>query len=87
MDACAATDFGWALGHLEDGKKVFRNGWNGKGIYLELQKPDENSKMTQPYIYIVTIDLKSDNPKAPRGLVPWFASQTDMLAKDWCLVL
>jgi hypothetical protein len=76
-------DFGWALRQLKEGKKVCRLGWNGKGIYIELQRPDEHSKMTQPYIYIVTTGLQSDNPNAPRGIVPWLASQTDMLAEDW----
>lgn len=76
-------DFGWALRQLKEGKKVCRLGWNGKGIYIELQQPDEHSKMTQPYIYIVTTGLQSDNPSAPRGIVPWLASQTDMLAEDW----
>lgn len=76
-------DFGWALRQLKEGRKVCRLGWNGKGIYIELQRPDEHSKMTQPYIYIVTTGLQSDNPNAPRGVVPWLASQTDMLAEDW----
>lgn len=76
-------DFGWALRQLKEGKKVCRLGWNGKGIYIELQRPDEHSKMTQPYIYIVTTGLQTDNPNAPRGVVPWLASQTDMLAEDW----
>ena len=76
-------DFGQALKALKDGKRVCRSGWNGKGIYIELQKPDEHSKMTLPYIYIVTTGLQSDNPDAPKGVVPWLASQTDMLAEDW----
>ena len=64
-------------------KKFARKGWNGKGIYIQMQVPDENSKMTLPYIYMVTNNLKSDNPDAPRGCVPWLASQTDMLCDDW----
>lgn len=79
-------DFGSAIRFLKEGKKVARKGWNGKGIYIELQRPDEHSKMTQPYIYIVTTGLQSDNPAAPRGVVPWLASQTDMLADDWVVV-
>lgn len=79
-------DFGMALELLKAGHKVARKGWNGKGIYLELQKPDEHSKMTLPYIYIVTTELVTDNPDAPKGVVPWFASQTDMLAEDWVKV-
>lgn len=78
--------FGEAIRHLKNGKKVARKGWNGKGIYIELQKPDEHSKMTLPYIYIVTNGLVTDNPNAPKGVVPWLASQTDMLAEDWVIV-
>ena len=79
-------DFGWALNALRKGKAVARKGWNGKGIYIKLQTPDVNSKMTLPYIYIVTNGLVTDNPNAPKGTVPWLASQTDMLAEDWEIV-
>lgn len=79
-------NFGEALKALKDGKAVARKGWNGKGIYIELQRPDEHSKMTLPYIYIVTTGLQSNNQAAPRGVVPWLASQTDMLAEDWNVV-
>ena len=68
------TDFGYALRKLKQGKRVYRNGWNGKGMWLELQMPDTHSKMSLPYIY-----MKTANDK----LVPWLASQTDMLATDW----
>ena len=78
--------FGEAISNLKRGKKVARKGWNGKGIYIEMQKPDEHSKMTLPYIYIVTNGLVTNNPDAPKGVVPWLASQTDMLAKDWKIV-
>jgi hypothetical protein len=65
---------GWAVKELDDGSRVRRAGWNGKGMWLELQRPDANSKMTLPYVYIST----------PQGdLVPWVCSQTDLLATDW----
>lgn len=76
-------DFGAAIVVLKAGGKVCRRGWNGKGIFIELQRPDEHSKMTRPYIYIDTLNLKTDNPDAPKDRVPWLASQTDMLAEDW----
>lgn len=79
----ATFGFGEAIKFLKRGFRVARKGWNGKGIYLEMQIPDEHSKMTLPYIYIVTSSLVSDNPHAPRGVVPWLASQTDMLCEDW----
>ena len=78
--------FSWALQWLKDGHKVAREGWNGRGIFIQLQTPDEYSKMTQPYIYIDTLGLKTNNPKAPKGRVPWFPSQTDLFAEDWAIV-
>ncbi len=70
-------NFGQAIEALKQGKKVARAGWNGKGMYLELQRPDAHSKMTLPYIYMYT--AQGDN-------VPWLASQTDMLSEDWVTV-
>lgn len=78
--------FGEALILLREGRKVARRGWNGVGIFLKLQVPDENSKMTLPYIYIDTTELQTTNQNAPKGRVPWLASQTDMLATDWVIV-
>ena len=76
-------DFGYALKELKSGKRLRRRGWNGKGIFIELQRPDQFSKMTHPYIYIDTTGLQTNNPDAPKDRVPWLASQTDMLADDW----
>ena len=76
-------DFGDVISGLKKGKRMARKGWNGKGIFIELQVPDAHSKMTHPYIYINTTGLQTDNPDAPKSLVPWLASQTDMLAEDW----
>ena len=76
-------DFGYALTELRCGEKLRRTGWNGSGIFIALQMPDENSFMTKPYIYIDTTGLQTNNPDAPKCRVPWLASQTDMLAEDW----
>lgn len=67
-------NFGEAIEALKRGDRVSREGWNGKGMWLALQTPDEHSKMSLPYIYMKTVG---------GGLVPWLASQTDMLADDW----
>lgn len=68
-------DFSCALEAMKvDGHRVYREGWNGKGMYIELQRPDENSKMTLPYIYMRTVQ---------GDFVPWLASQTDILSDDW----
>lgn len=86
INITATMRFGEALLQLQQGNRVTRKGWNGKGIYLELQYPESSNKMTQPYIYIVTTDLITNNPHSPKGIVPWVASQTDMLAEDWIIV-
>ena len=69
--------FDVALVKLKEQLKVAREGWNGKGMYVALQTPDENSKMKRPYIYMLPVDGQ---------FVPWIASQTDLLAKDWFVV-
>ena len=66
--------FSYALLRLKKGEKLSRDGWNGKGQFIALQIPDKKSKMSLPYLYISTVDGK---------LVPWLASQTDLLANDW----
>ena len=70
--------FGWALNKLKEGDRVARWGWNGKDMYLELQIPDENSKMKQSYIYIYPVG---------GGFIPWVASQSDLLADDWFYIM
>ena len=70
-------NFGQAIEALKGKKRVARQGWNGRGMYLELQLPDGNSKMSLPYIYMKTVQ---------DDLVPWLASQTDMLSEDWVVV-
>jgi len=74
-------NFGIAITMLKIGRRVCRDGWNGKDMWLALQVPDANSKMTLPYIYI---EYPVGHPAYPDGCrVPWLASQTDMLSDDW----
>ena len=70
-------DFGYALRALRSGARLTRRGWNGPGQFVELQVPDEHSKMSLPYIFITTV--QGDR-------VPWLGSQTDLLAEDWEVV-
>lgn len=65
-----------ALAMIKHGHRMKREGWNGKNMWVELQRPDEHSKMTSDYIFIKTAD---------NHMVPWLASQTDLLADDWSL--
>lgn len=70
-------NFGEAINSLRNGCTVARSGWNGKNMFLGLQVPDEDSVMTLPYIYMFT---------AQSDLVPWLASQMDMLSDDWEII-
>lgn len=65
---------GWALGVMREGNTVRRRGWNGKNMYLALEKPAAGSKMTLPYVFMRT---------AQGDFVPWLCSQSDLLADDW----
>ncbi len=73
----AKPGFEDALSWLKGGYRVRRAGWNGKGMWVEMQRPDEHSKMTLPYLYMST---------ATGDLVPWLISQTDALSDDWEIV-
>lgn len=75
-------NFGDAIVALKAGQKVARDGWNGKGMWLELQRPDAHSKMTLPYVYL---NYPANAANTPGARVPWLASQTDMLAEDWAI--
>ena len=71
-------DFSTALQKVKKGKTIQRSGWNGKGLLVKAQFPDENSKMNLPYWYI-------EYPDGRR--CPWLASQTDIMAEDWLEVV
>ena len=82
-------DFSTALLELKNFKRISREGWNGKGMYLLRVGPmDWNCDNDQfdereadlelcPFIVMKTADNK---------LVPWLASQTDILADDWGVI-
>jgi Protein of unknown function (DUF2829) len=78
--------FGQAIEALKSGKLVLRNGWNGKNMYLFLVTewrieaspvPTIEHHPLWPFIAMKTADNK---------IVPWLASQTDMLATDWMVL-
>lgn len=70
--------FSSALVHLKHGQRVTRAGWNGKGMWIALMPVVgvNGEVMTLPYLYMRTV---------AGGLVPWVASQSDLLAEDWFL--
>lgn len=91
-------NFGQALIGLRTGSRVARSGWNGKGMWVSLTPgrmvhfehlwSKHNAAYAHdygikgevevlPYITMKTADNK---------IVPWLASQTDILAEDWSIL-
>lgn len=89
------ADFSEALELLKMGSLLSREGWNGKGMYVVLQKG-----------YPGGIAINAQTAAATRqeegticffrpylmmrtvdgSFVPWVVSQTDLLAEDWVTV-
>lgn len=89
-----ALSFGHAVAALKEGRKVARSGWNGKNMFLyyveENKYPAERNSGSAifghfpndevPYrAYIAMLTAQND-------VVPWVASQSDVLANDWYIV-
>lgn len=84
-------NFGEALAAIKDGKRVARAGWNGKGMFLFLVPGSVFRVNREPLRsilgegaevqYHAHIDMKT----AQGYVVPWLASQADLLADDWQL--
>jgi len=82
-------NFGDALNALRLGARVSRAGWNGKGMFLFLV-PGSRFVVNRPPLlgiypegteveYSPHVDMRAADGK----IVPWLASQTDILAEDW----
>lgn len=82
-------NFGEALELLKQGKKVAREGWNGKSQYIELAT---NISYVNARGEVVNCEHDAIGNKAiafvgTSGVqMGWLASQSDMLADDWKLV-
>lgn len=82
-------DFGDALRALKAGKRVAREGWNGKGMFLFLVNGSTFTVNREPLLSImgegtqVQYHAHVDMKTAQGYVVPWLCSQADMLAADW----
>lgn len=85
-------NFSQALDEIKAGKKVSRSGWNGKNMFVFLV-PGSRFKVNRPPLlgiypegteidYHAHVDMRT----ASGQIVPWLASQTDLLADDWGVV-
>jgi hypothetical protein len=79
-------DFSDALKFLKDNIAfaIQREGWNGAGLLVKLQRPADMSDMSLPYLYI---EYPLTSKTTPGAKCPWLASQTDILADDWLVLV
>lgn len=95
MDSHERTEnlnFGDALHLLKHGSRVARAGWNGKDMFIFLVPGSRFEVNRAPLLgiypegtvidYHAHIDMKT----AQGYVVPWLASQADLLSDDWCVV-
>lgn len=66
--------FGTALAALKAGYAVRLPHW-GEDVVIRLQRPDEGSKMTHPYLYV----------ESRYGKVPWKETFVELLSEEWML--
>ena len=90
-------NFGQAIDALKTGKCVMRAGWNGKGMFIYLNKGSApflkglrcingvNCFLFDSAPDDTVIRMPNINTRAADGstVTGWLASQTDMLAEDW----
>lgn len=82
-------NFGEALHLVKYGKRVARKGWNGKGMFIFLV-PGSTFEVNRPPLLgiypagtVINYHAHIDMRTADGQIVPWLASQTDLLAEDW----
>lgn len=86
MEQC---DFAWAIRQIKQGKKMQRAGWNGKGMFVFLVPGSTFQVNRAPLLGIypegteINYHAHIDMRTADGQIVPWLASQTDILADDW----
>ncbi len=82
-------DFEKAIQYLKEGKRLQRQGWNGKKQYIELAT---NISYKNANDEIINAEHDAIGNKAiafvgTSGIqLGWLASQADMLAEDWKIV-
>jgi hypothetical protein len=86
------VDFSECLRLIKTGQRMKRIGWNGKGMYITYKPgyPDgiPCNKATAVAHGFIEGDIITYGPylemyTASGRIVPWLASQSDLLAEDW----
>jgi hypothetical protein len=91
----AGLTFGEAIEALKIGAKVARQGWNGKGMFVYMVPEGRYAPTTPAGLEIAACSKDNRVPYRPyiamfttqEDVVPWLASQSDVLEEDWMVVL
>lgn len=85
-------NFGQALGYVKNGEKASRKGWNGPDQFIFLV-PGSTFEVNRPPLLgiypegtVINYHPHIDMRNAQGQVVPWQASQGDVLAEDWFLL-
>lgn len=97
----ANCNFGQAIEALKDGKRIAREGWNGKGLFVFMQVPAEIGFDIIPKMQSLPQSVKDEfirrkgaisysNQMAlvnPNNSINgWAPSSSDTLAEDWVIL-
>lgn len=88
---------GWAVKEMQDGNKVRRSGWNGKGMWLALSGLDGTRDVSADKFWSPANREYAEAQGGSAKVLPcvtmktatgeilmgWLCSQTDLLAADW----
>jgi hypothetical protein len=83
-------NFSKALNEVKNGKRIAREGWNGKGMFVYFVSEEAYTSKTDhakkifgdktPYLPYLALKTASNK------VVPWTVSQTDVLSNDWIVL-
>ena len=76
------TDFGEALAYVKNGGKTARAKWISGGMWIRHVEPEGTSDFDYGMENMPYLEMKT----ADDTLIPWVASQEDLLAEDWMLL-
>lgn len=94
------ASFSDALQAVKEGKRISREGWNGKNMFVYLNKGSVENRESENFLVEgikANLFEASDNGTVTRlpnlnmhsasgsTVTGWLASQTDLLAEDWCI--
>ena len=69
------TMFEDAIIAMREGKKARLAAW-ADDVFISIQEPDRNSKMTARYFYFTSRS----------GIVPWIPTMIEMLTEEWTII-